>query len=62
MRDILKEKYVSAYYVADLLDQFLNLRQNTSTFTEYMSQFEILMLRYEADKIKDFLCLGLLMI
>ena len=49
-RDILKEKYVPAYYIDDLLDQFLNLRHNTYIVTKYMSQFEALMLRFEVDK------------
>jgi len=50
MRDILKEKYVPAYYMDNLLDQFFNLRKNTSIVTEYISQFEVLMLRCEVDE------------
>ena len=34
----------------DLLDQVLNLRQNTLTVTEYSSQFESLKLRCEVDE------------
>ena len=49
-RDILKEKYIPAYYMNNLLNQFLNLKQNTSIVTDYMSQFEALMLRCEVDK------------
>ena len=49
MRKILKKKYVPAY-MDDLLDQFLNLKKNTSMITEYMSQFETLMLQCEVDE------------
>ena len=42
----------------DLLDQFLNLRKNTSTVTDYMSQFEALMLRYEIDEEQRLLVYG----
>ena len=52
MRILLKEKYVLPYYMDDLLDQFLDLRQNTSTVTEYKSQFEALMLQCEIDEEK----------
>ena len=48
--ETLKKKYVPANYMDDLLDQFLNLRQNTSMITEYMSEFEALMLQCEVDK------------
>jgi len=54
-RDILKEKYVPAYYMNNLLNQFLNLKQNTSTNTEYMSPFEALMLRCEVDEEHRFI-------
>ena len=57
MRDIRKKKYVSIYYNDDLLDQFLNLRQNTSIVTDYMSQYEALMLRCEVDKEQRLLVL-----
>ncbi|EXB94187.1 hypothetical protein L484_007850 [Morus notabilis] len=49
MRDILRNKYVSPYYMSDLLSQFHNLRQNTSTVHDYMSKFEDLMLRCQVD-------------
>ena len=55
MRDILKEKYVPTYYMNGLLDQFLNLRQNISTVTEYMSRFEALMLWCEVDEDQSLL-------
>ena len=60
MRDILKEKYVPSYNMDDLLDQFLNIMQNTSTVTKNMSQFEAL--RCEVDESKYFLCLAWLII
>ena len=47
MRDILKNKYVPNHCMNDLLDQFLNVRQYSSTVAEYSSQFE---LRYEVDE------------
>ena len=59
IRDILKKKYIPAYYMDDLLAQFLNL---TSTVIVYMSQFEVLQLRCEIDEEQRLLCLNLLMV
>lgn len=50
MRGILRNKYVPPYYMSDLLSQFQNLRQNTSTVHEYISTSEELLLRCQVDE------------
>ena len=49
MRDILKNKYAQNHCMNDLLDQFLNLRQNISLVVD-SSQFESLKLRCEVNE------------
>lgn len=50
MRYILQYKYVPLYYMSDLLSQFQNLGQNTSTVHDYMSKFEDLLWRCQVDE------------
>lgn len=40
-----------SYYRSQLLDQLLNFRQATSSVSDYMSQFEDLMLRCELQEV-----------
>lgn len=50
MKQKLKEKYLPTYYRSQLVEQLLNLRQSTSSVSDYLARFEELMLRCEIDE------------
>ena len=41
----LREKYLPTYYRSALLDQYLNIKQSSSSVTDYMSVFDDLLIR-----------------
>jgi hypothetical protein len=45
MKQKLKEKYLPTYYRSKLVEQLFNLRQSTSSVSDYLARFEELMLR-----------------
>ena len=47
MKQRLRDKYLPSYYKRQLLDKWMNLRQLTSSVTNYLARFEKLFLRYD---------------
>ena len=45
MKIRLREKYLPTYYCSALLDQYLNIKQSSSSVTDYMSVFDDLLIR-----------------